>query len=71
MTAKVISNVFEHGTAYGKKGDTVTVPHHIAAAYSKGKKPKLKIIGPVEAAVAKPKVVKAASVKPVAGSNLL
>lgn len=48
----VISNVFEHGTAYGKKGDEVVVPDHIATAHSKPAKgtykPALKIIGPFE-----------------------
>lgn len=46
---KILSNVFEHGTAYGKKGDEVIVPDHIAAANSKSaknKKPALEIVEP-------------------------
>lgn len=35
---KVLSNVFEHGVAYGKKGDTVIVPDHIAKANSDKRK---------------------------------
>lgn len=45
---KIISNVFEHGTAYGKKGDEVVVPDHIATAFSKGRQAKLEVLGPVE-----------------------
>lgn len=46
---KVLSNVFEHGSAYGRKGDIVIVPDHIAKANSDGRKnPALQIIGKVK-----------------------
>lgn len=58
LKCKVLSNVFEHGTAYGKKGEEVTVPQHIGLAFSKGKNPRLKVLGDADAAPAAPKVAK-------------
>jgi len=58
LKCKVLSNVFEHGTVYGKKGDSVVVPEHIGKAHSKGKNPNLQVLGEVDSAPA-PKPAKA------------
>lgn len=52
LKCKVLSNVFEHGPVYGKKGDTVVLPQHIGLAHSKGKKPRLQVIGEADSAPA-------------------
>lgn len=36
MKIKVLCNVIEHGTVYGRKGDVITVPDAIGAALCKG-----------------------------------
>lgn len=64
LKCKVLCNAFEHGVAYGKKGDEVTLPQHIALAHSKGKNPRLRVLGEASATPAAPKATKKKTATP-------
>lgn len=41
---KVLCNVFQHGDAYGKKGDVINLPASVGDSYCAGNKPKLEVV---------------------------